>query len=248
MVRLLSFCLFFLLLLTGCEDKESSNKTSDAPALEEEKTSSVKTDSIDQVTEKSSQGEEEKEVRPQGPLLVQEELIPFLTEFGKKNPADKIRIKTRFGNIDVKLFHDTPLHRANFIFLVKQDYFNNTFFHRVDPGFVIQGGNSDNASTNIKRHYIGEYLIPNEYEAGHKHVRGAFSAAKYRERNQSDASSPYEFFIVQSPTGAPHLNNEFTVFGKVIDGMDVVDEISTVKTGDAEWPIRNIYIDVEIIE
>jgi peptidylprolyl isomerase len=200
-------------------------------------------------TEKEvSETQEKKPAKPEGPLLVQEELIPFLTEYGKENPEDKIRIKTRFGNIDVQLFHDTPLHRANLIFLVKHDYFDKTFFHRVADGFVVQGGNSDMPSTNKKRHYIGDYLIPSEFDAGHKHVRGAFSAAKYAEQNVSKASHPYEFFIVQSETGAHHLNNEHTVFGRVIDGMDVVDEISKVKTDGSEWPLQNIYLDVEILD
>lgn len=179
---------------------------------------------------------------------MQEELIPYLTEYGKENPEDRIRIKTRFGNIDVELFHDTPLHRANFIFLVKHDYFDETFFHRVASGFVVQGGNSDNPSTNKKRHYIGDYLIPNEFDAGHKHVRGAFSAAKYAEQNVSKASSPYEFFIVQSETGAHHLDNEHTVFGRVIDGMEVVDKISKVPVDEGEWPLQNIYLDVDILK
>ena len=205
---------------------------------------------MDSAVKKESKEEPSKknESRPKGPLLVQEELIPYLTQYGKENPEDKIRIKTRFGNIDVELFHDTPLHRANFILLVKNDYFDETFFHRVADGFVIQGGNSDNPSTNKKRHYIGDYLIPSEFEAGHRHVRGAFSAAKYAEQNVSKASSPYEFFIVQSETGAHHLDNEHTVFGRVISGMDVVDEISKVEVDEGEWPLQNIYLDVEILQ
>ncbi|MFD0975180.1 peptidylprolyl isomerase [Salinimicrobium gaetbulicola] len=232
-----------VLLLTACEDKKSSLEK--APATTTEVTE--KNESADTI-EKKEVKKEKKKSRPKGPLLVQEELIPYLTEYGKENPEDKIRIITRFGNIEVELFHDTPLHRANFILLVKNDYFDETFFHRVADGFVIQGGNSDNPSTNKKRHYIGDYLIPSEFDAGHKHVRGAFSAAKYAEQNVSKASSPFEFFIVQSETGAHHLNNEHTVFGRVIDGMDVVDEISKVEVDEGEWPLRNIYLDVEIIE
>lgn len=229
----------FALAFYSCEDKESSKETTPTPAAEAEKVKKVV--QIDTV-------EEKKHEKPMGPLIVQEELIPFLTQYGKENPEDKIRIKTRFGNIDVQLYQDTPLHSANFIFLVKNDYFDDTFFHRVDEGFVIQGGNSDNASTNRKRHYIGSYLIPSEFKAGHRHTRGAFSAAKYANQNVSKASSPYEFFIVQSPTGSPHLNNEHTVFGRVIDGMEVVDEINKVPTGEGEWPLQNIYLNVDIIE
>lgn len=232
-----------LLILTACEDKKSSTDKTSSPTYQV-------TEKKDSIKEKASKekSSDKKKTRPEGPLLVQEELIPYLTEYGKENPEDRIRIKTRFGNIDVELFHDTPLHRANFIFLVKHDYFDETFFHRVASGFVVQGGNSDNPSTNKKRHYIGDYLIPNEFDAGHKHVRGAFSAAKYAEQNVSKASSPYEFFIVQSETGAHHLDNEHTVFGRVIDGMEVVDKISKVPVDEGEWPLQNIYLDVDILK
>ena len=237
------FFLFAVLIFTSCEDKKSTTENTATPTPE--------------ITEKKGPGKEkttkereaeQRKKRPEGPLLVQEELIPYLTEYGKENPEDKIRIHTRFGDIEVALFHDTPLHRANFIFLVKHDYFDETFFHRVAEGFVVQGGNSDNPSTNKKRHYIGDYLIPSEFEAGHKHIRGAFSAAKYAEQNVSKASSPYEFFIVQSATGAHHLDNDHTVFGRVTRGMDVVDEIAKVQVDQGEWPLQNIYLDVEIIE
>ena len=181
-------------------------------------------------------------------MLVQEELIPFLTKYGKENPENEIRITTRFGDIDVLLYNDTPLHRANFIFLVKQGYFDKTFFHRVAEGFVIQGGNSDNPETSVKRQNIGSFLIPSEFEAGHRHTRGAFSAAKYSEQNVSKASSPFEFFIVQSPNGAHHLDNDHTVFGRVTRGMDVVDEIAKQEIGEGEWPLLNIPIEVKILD
>lgn len=243
MTRHLIVLLSVLFLLTACEDKQSSRKKSSTPTPEV-------TEKNDTVKENSEEDRKEEEVpeKPEGPLIVQEEFIPFMMQYGKDNPEDRIRIKTRFGNIDVQLYHDTPLHRANFIFLVKQNYFEKNFFHRVADGFVIQGGNSDLPDTNIKRHYIGDYLIPSEFDAGHKHVRGAFSAAKYAEQNVSKASSPYEFFIVQSERGAHHLDNDHTVFGRVIRGMDVVDEISKVETDESEWPRQNIYLNVEILD
>ena len=243
----LIFCL--ILLLTSCEDKKSPTDKGDGSV--EELTENAE---IQEQEEESS--EQMKEEAPEesiydtteGPLIVQEEFIPFMTEYGEENPEDKIRITTRFGEIDVQLYHDTPLHRANFIFLVKHDYFDETYFHRVAKGFVIQAGNSDNPSTNRKRHHIGSYLIPSEFDAGHPHSRGAFSAAKYSEQNIAKASSPYEFFIVQSESGAHHLDNDHTVFGRVIDGMDVVDEIANVRVDSGEWPLSNIYIEVDIIE
>ena len=180
--------------------------------------------------------------------ISQENLKPFLREYGKENPETKIRIKTDYGNITVELFTDTPLHRANFIRLVKLGYFNTTFFHRVDEGFVIQGGNSDKPITQKIRARIGKFLIPSETSPKHPHVRGAFSMAKYREQNISNASSPYEFFIVQNKNGAHHLDGEHTVFGRVIDGMDVVDAINKLPTDDREWPLQNVFMEIDVIE
>ncbi|WP_029036601.1 peptidylprolyl isomerase [Salinimicrobium xinjiangense] len=243
---LILFCA--VMLIASCEDKKSSSQNSTAPPLEKpvQPDTAVRDNTkVEEVVE----AEEEKKERRDGPLLVQEELIPFYTEYARKNRANKVRIKTRFGNIDVELFYDTPLHRANFLYMVEQDYFENTFFHRVSEGFVIQGGNSDNPDTNRKRHRIGDFLIPSEFDAGHRHVRGALAAAKYVEQNVSKASSPYEFYIVQDPDGAHHLNNDHTVFGRVISGMDVVDEINKVETDQSEWPLTNIHIlEAEIIE
>lgn len=244
-----NFFLIFIVaaaVFTSCEDKQSSTQNEVESMLEEP----VQPDSasVDNTTvEKVVEAEEEQEER-EGPLLVQEELIPFLMEYGKKHDENRVRIKTRFGNIDVELFRDTPLHRANFLYMVNEDYYDGTFFHRVADGFVIQGGNSDNPDTNQKRHRIGDFLIPSEFDAGHPHVRGALAAAKYAEQNVSKASSPYEFYIVQDPGGAPHLNNDHTVFGRVISGMDVVDKINKVPTDQSEWPLRNIHIEMEVLD
>ncbi|MCC8359231.1 peptidylprolyl isomerase [Salinimicrobium sediminilitoris] len=243
---------FFLILIlaaavfASCEDKKTSTQNEVETMLEEPiqpDSSRLDNTKVEEVVEAEVEQEKRK-----GPLLVQEELIPFLMEYAKEHDENRVRIKTRFGDIDVELFRDTPLHRANFLYMVDQDYYDGTFFHRVSEGFVIQGGNSDNPDTNKKRHRIGEFLIPSEFEAGHRHVRGALAAAKYSEQNVSKASSPYEFYIVQDPGGAPHLNNDHTVFGRVISGMDVVDEINKVPTDESEWPLRNIHIEMEIID
>lgn len=248
LLRLFVLCCLFV-ITASCEDKQSSRENTAEPSTKA-KGSMLDAEEIpDTLTEEPEVEPAVTEtIKPEGPLIVQEEFIPFITQYGKENPENRIRIKTRFGNIDVQLYMNTPLHRGNFIFLVKNEYFDNTFFHRVAEGFVVQGGNSDNPDTNRKRHYIGDYLIPSEFDAGHRHVRGAFSAAKYAEQNVAKASSPYEFFIVQSENGAHHLDNDHTVFGRVISGMDVVDEISKLPTDPSEWPLRNIHLEVEILE
>lgn len=255
MYRIL-YCLVISLLLifASCEDKESSLKKEPKELSEKAKKAQQKRDSLQKAQDsvlkaRKASNQENAKIKnnPDFPIA-QEELIPYLTKYGKENPENKVRIKTRYGNIEVTLYQDTPLHRANFIMLVKNGYFNETFFHRVAPDFVIQGGNSDNISTSSKRFKVGSYLIPSEFKAGHRHTRGAFSAAKFAEQNVSKASSPFEFFIVLHKNGSPHLNNDHTVFGRVTKGMDVVDKISEAKTGQSEWPVSNIQMQVEIIQ
>lgn len=243
--------LFLILLFASCEDKESSSKNK-SETTSENNVSGTKASKLDSLKAKYAKKEEialqnEEEADDRFPIP-QEQLIPFLMQYGKENPENRVRIVTSFGNIEVMLYRDTPLHRANFIMLVKKGYFNNTFFHRVAPGFVIQGGNSDNVATPRKRSEIGDYLIPSEFGAGHKHTYGAFSAAKYSEQNVSKASSPFEFFIVMDENGTPHLNNDHTVFGRVTKGMEVAEKIARVKTGQSEWPIDNVEMDIEIID
>ncbi len=246
MPRQISFLFAFLILFfASCEDTQKS-KIKNAKTPASNTTTKVK-DSSENINTASKKNKDKLFLHEE-PMLVQEELIPFLTEYGKKHPENKIRISTSFGDIDILLYNDTPLHRANMILLIKEGYFNGTFFHRVANGFVIQGGNSDNKETSIKRNNMGSYLIPSEFKAGHRHSRGAFSAAKYAEQNVSKASSPFEFFIVQSDRGAHHLDNDHTVYGRVIKGMDVVDKIAEQPIGEGEWPLINIPMTVEIIK
>ncbi|MAS70252.1 MAG: peptidylprolyl isomerase [Zunongwangia sp.] len=238
-------------IFASCEDKKTSNENNSENTSKAVKNRPNDKDSAkSQIDSAKIKKEKEKALTEKDTAfpIPQEKLIPFLIEYGKQNPENKVRITTSFGSFEVTLYKDTPLHRANFIMLVKNHYFDHTYFHRVAPNFVIQGGNSDNASTNEKRYAIGDYLIPNELDAGHTHVRGAFSAAKYAEQNTSKASSPFEFFVVLNPNGAHHLDDEHTVYGYVSKGMDVVDKISKVKTGQSEWPIDNIEMEVEIID
>ena len=181
-------------------------------------------------------------------LLNDKNAIPFFFNYEKNNPEDKVRISTRFGNIDIKLFKNTPYHRANFIYLTKKGYFKNTTFHRVVPDFIIQGGNSDRYETAKKRGEIGKYLLPPDTKKGYKHHRGVVSMPSSEIENPYKLASPYEFFIVQQNPGAYHLDGNYTIFGKVISGMDVVDKINKQRTDNRETPLTNVFMDVEIIE
>ncbi len=178
--------------------------------------------------------------------LKQEELIPFLRQYGVDNTETIVTVSTKFGDFKMQLFAGPKLHRANFVRLAKLGYFDTTVFHRVSEDFVIQGGNSDRQATHDFREAVGDYLIPNEFKSIHRHNYGAVSAAKYTEQNVSNASSPFEFFIVTAKQGAHHLDEDHTVFGRVTEGMDVVEKIDAVKTDDSEWPLSNIEMEVTV--
>ena len=181
-------------------------------------------------------------------VLDDKNAIPFFYEYAKVNKENKIRIETKFGNIDVRLFDETPYHRSNFIYLTKKKYFDGTFFHRVVKDFIIQGGNSDSYEISKRRRNIGRYLLPPDTNKGFKHHRGVISMPSSNIDNPYKLASPYEFFIVQSKNGAYHLDKNYTVFGEVINGLSVVDRISNLETDKREWPMENIKMKVYIID
>ena len=226
------------LLLFNCEDKQSDKKSLK---------NNVAIDSIQ--TENIEKKEETNEAVREYPLLTDKNAMEFFLEYDKLHKENKVRIYTDFGNIDILLFENTKFHRSNFIFLTKQQYFDGTQFYRVIDNFVIQGGNSDDRKTSRKRSEIGRYLLPTDTKRGYKHDRGVISMPSGEIDNPYKLASPFEFFIVQQRGGAHFLDGDYTIFGKVIKGMDVVDKIAAVKTDEADWPLQNIYIrKVEIIE
>lgn len=180
--------------------------------------------------------------------LTQENLESYLKKYERRNPQSIVQIRTRFGNFKIQLFAQERLHRVNFIRLAKLGYYDDTFFHRIDSGFVIQGGNSDKPSTQQLRAKIGDYFIPNEYSPFHKNKYGYVGMAKPPSQSVSNASSAFEFYIVMDKNGASHLNEEFTVFGRVIEGMEVLEEMQKVDIDASEWPLSNIQMEVEVLE
>ncbi len=222
--------LFFLMIIIFLSCSFNEKKENKIKIIKKEiKTSEVKKDSI--------------------LLLNKLNAIPFLFKYGKENTEKKIKITTDFGEIEIELFESTPYHRANFIFLTKEKYFNNTFFHRVVKDFIIQGGNSDNLNTPKKRRNIGRYLLPPDVDKKIKHHRGVISMPSSEIENPHKLASPFEFFIVVKKTGAYHLDGNYTAFGKVTKGLNVVDKISNQPTDNREAPIKNILIKkVEILK
>ncbi len=237
--------LLFIVLIYGCEDTKKGT-------VEKEKTTTnTETDIHERnnnTTTKISEEKNKEKTSIDFLQLTNENAVDFLTKYGAENPETKIKITTRLGVIHIELYEDTPLHRANFVYLVKRNYFENTFFHRVVPNFIIQGGNSDLSSTNKKRTAIGAtYLLPAEINGRDVSYGSIVGAKEYRE-NPDKKTAPFEFFIfLGPPASTSHLNGNYTVFGKVTKGMNVVEKISRLDKDKAEWPLQNVYITAEII-
>jgi cyclophilin family peptidyl-prolyl cis-trans isomerase len=231
-VLFLSLFLFFL----NCEDKQTKKKTIPKPEVEKPAKKEAKTDTI-------------KEPEREFPKLDSKSAMEFFLEYDKHHKENKVRITTDFGNIDILLYSETKFHRSNFIWLTKQKYFNDTQFYRVIDNFMIQAGNSDDVKTARKRAYIGKYLLPPDTKRGFKHDRGVISMPSSEIRNPHKLASPFEFFIVCQKGGAHFLDGDYTIFGRVTRGMDVVDKIAAVETDDGDWPDKNIFIrNVEILD
>ena len=222
----------------------------------------------------------EKEVaksKPEKPKLTDENAAEFLADYASENSANEAVIHTPYGDIRIRLYRNTPLHRANFVYLTRKGYFDSTWFYRVSPEHVIQAGNTDTEKTVEKRAAIGEYKVPSEIDAGNYHKRGAVAAVRSYYQNPEKNSDPYEFYIVigdqysearlemlaeqndfrlnrsqkdfySKHAGAPHLDADHTVFGEVVSGMDVVQRINQVEIDEGEWPLVSIPIDVDIVE
>ena len=244
-IKILIYILTFQFSITNCNflnnDKSLSTTKSEKVHKDLRENILEKKDTIKE-NKKADSIDQEKKIK-----LDDKNAIPFFFNYGKENLEDKVRITTRFGNIDIQLFKKTPYHRANFIYLTKTKYFNKTTFHRVVPGFIIQGGNSDRYETAEKRREIGKYLLPPDTKKGYRHHRGVISMPSSEIENPHKLASPYEFFIVQQNPGAYHLDGNYTVFGKVIKGMDVVDKINNQKTDNRETPLTNVFMEVCII-
>jgi cyclophilin family peptidyl-prolyl cis-trans isomerase len=228
------FCFLFLLL--NCEDKKTQKKTDTKIEVEKPVKKVIFKDSI-------------KKPKREFPKLNSKNAMDFFLEYDKHHRENKVRITTDFGSIDILLYYETRFHRSNFIWLTKQNYFNGTQFYRVINNFMIQAGNSDDKKTARKRAHIGKYLLPADTKRGFKHDRGVISMPSSEIDNPHKLASPFEFFIVQQHGGAHFLDGDYTIFGHVIQGMDVVDKIAAVDTDDGDWPSKNIYIrNVEIID
>ncbi|WP_300599435.1 peptidylprolyl isomerase [Niabella sp.] len=191
-----------------------------------------------------------------------------------------VLLHTNYGDMVLRLNDETPLHRDNFIKLVKSRYYKDLLFHRVIQHFMIQSGDPDSRKAPGGKP-LGEggpgYTIPAEFRAGLFHQKGALAAAREGDDvNPQKASSGSQFYIVQGKIwtnsgldtlektrlkgrtipaacrevyttigGTPHLDQNYTVFGQLIKGFDVLDKIAAVPTSkgkDRDRPIRDVRI------
>jgi len=191
-------------------------------------------------------------------------IISNMSEIQAQNT--KVKMKTSMGDITIVLYDDTPIHRDNFIKLVKEKFYDGIIFHRVIPQFMIQGGDPTTRATNP-----GPQLgtIPAEFRPNHWHKKGALAAA--RTDNPLKASSGSQFYIVVGKVwtakeldafeqqgghpkftdeqrkvyttigGTPHLDYTYTVYGEVTQGLDIVDKIALVPCN-ATKPVKDVKI------
>lgn len=162
----------------------------------------------------------------------------------KKMSGTKAIIETKFGNITLKFFPDVaPGHVKNFIDLAKKGFYDGTTFHRVIPGFMIQGGDPNSKDHNKSKHGQGGpgYTIKAEFN-DKPHKRGILSMAR---AGHPDSAGSQFFICVQD---APFLDKQYTAFGEVESGMEVVDKIVSQPRDPNDNPNDRIEMKVKIVE
>jgi len=178
--------------------------------------------------------------------------IPIIEETddvsGKKEEI--VTISTHLGDITILLFDETPLHKANFLKLAKSGFYDSISFHRIIKDFMIQTGDPNTKPAgDMSRIGTGGpgYTLPAEIVAHFKHDKGMLAAARLGDAvNPKRESSGSQFYIVQSAKGAHHLNGTYTIFGKVIKGIETVDKIASVQVGQGGMPLEPIYMKVTV--
>lgn len=195
-----------------------------------------------------------------GPVITQQNVVEVLTQYGKENPENEVLIETSLGNMKLELYDETPLHRANFVKLIKEGDFDDADFYRVVYEFMIQGGD---ARLQLP------YRIPAEFNSKYFHKKGALSMARPIDNNPRMESAAEQFFIVQGSRysaedlvtemryyslaltpeqqqvyrtigGSMELDQKFTVFGEVTEGIAVIEKIAKLQLPGTESPSKKI--------
>jgi peptidyl-prolyl cis-trans isomerase B (cyclophilin B) len=192
-----------------------------------------------------------------------------------KNTERLVQITTDYGVMVARLYDATPKHRDNFINLVQTGFYDSLLFHRIIKQFMIQGGDPTSKNADSLAMLGGGSAsgnrIPSEFNSNCFHKKGALAAA--RDNNPEKASSNCQFYIVQgrrydtaqlkgfSATtytnaqkeiyqrigGTPQLDQNYTVFGEIISGLDVIDQIATAATNATDRPLKNILMHIKLL-
>lgn len=209
-------------ILTACPKGGGGRKTSETPV----DSAAVETPAVEDATQPAAEADAARTR-----AIAEEPVLDMVTSM---------------GNIRIKLYKETPQHRDNFVKLARKGYYNGLLFHRVINGFMIQAGDPfTRDTTKVDLYGSGgpNYTIPAEIVPGLTHKKGAIAAARRGDRvNPERASSGSQFYIVQDEAGCRHLDGEYTVFGEVIDGLSVVDNIAGVETNAKGLPLYPIKI------
>ena len=153
---------------------------------------------------------------------------------------------TSHGTMRLKLYSMTPKHRDNFVKLVKERYYDGLRFHRVIEGFMIQGGDPysrDTSKANLWGQGGPDYTVPAEFVNQYWHKKGAIAAARKGDMaNPTKASSGSQFYIVHDENACLHLDGQYSIFGEVIEGLEVIDKIAAVETDYYDRPMEDVMI------
>jgi cyclophilin family peptidyl-prolyl cis-trans isomerase len=201
-------------------------------------------------------------------LVTNENKKEILLQYGKQNPEKDVIIETSFGKIHLRLYDETALHRANFIKLIKDGYYDQPEFYRIVQNFVVQGG--------VPMKTL-DYTIPAEFNTKFYHKKGALGMARLDDNNPGKESSSTEFYIVHGNKyadweyeeeenniglttsaeqrkfyttigGEMSLDTKYTVFGEVVEGLDVIDKIASVKVYSSERPYKKIPFEIKLAD
>ena len=178
------------------------------------------------------------------PVLAEVKQKTFTKEEIKKMAETRAIIETKFGNIELRFFPDVaPNHVNSFIELAKKGFYDGTTFHRIIPGFMIQGGDPNSKDPDRSRHGMGGpgYTIKAEFNQK-PHKRGTLSMARAADPDSAGS----QFFICVAD--APFLDRQYTVFGEVVSGMEVADKIVNQPKDKRDNPLERVEMKVKIVE
>lgn len=166
-----------------------------------------------------------------------------------KRKDDVVILNTNFGEIVIMLYDVTPLHKANFLKLAKEGQYDGNTFHRIIKNFMIQGGDPNSKDADKLNDGQGGpgYTIPAEFVDSLVHVQGAVAAARLGDvQNPKKESSGSQFYIVENKGGTHFLDQSYTVFGKVIKGIDVVEKIAEQPKDRMDRPFNDITMTMKV--